>query len=84
MEYIDQLEDELQRKNNKLEQLIDSHEEMRKSIIHMNRNNEVDAAAIYEQEFERVREHFEEQRKYLSNELLLLQQDNNQLKDNLN
>ena len=46
---IDGLEEELQRRGDRIDQLIEGLEEMRKNIS--NHNNEVDTAAIYEQEF---------------------------------
>ena len=52
-EVIDGLEEELQRRGDRIEQLIEGLEEMRKNIS--NHNNQVDTAAIYEQEFQRVK-----------------------------
>jgi uncharacterized protein YoxC len=77
-EIIDDLEEELQRRSDRIDQLIDSLEEMRKNIN--NHNNEVDTAAIYEQEFERVKELFEDEKRELNYLIYELKEQNNQLK----
>lgn len=52
---IDSLQAEIQSKNDKLDHLENSLEEMRKNIVLIKRNNEIDTAIIYEQEFERIK-----------------------------
>jgi chromosome segregation ATPase len=47
-EIIDDMDEELQKRNDRIDQLIDSLEDMRKNI---SSSNEADTAAIYEQEF---------------------------------
>jgi hypothetical protein len=44
---IGELEDENQRKANKIEHLYDYQEELRKNIIFIKQNNESSAAALY-------------------------------------
>lgn len=53
--------------------MVQSHEEMRKNIAELNRHQEVDPTEIYEQEFNRVKEIFEEQKEQLEREILVLQ-----------
>jgi hypothetical protein len=51
---------------------------MRKNIT--NHNNETDTAAIYEQEFERVKESFEDEKKELNYQIYELKENIHQLK----
>lgn len=70
---MEELEEELQRRNDRIDQLIDSLDEMRKNI---NSHSEQDTAAIYEQEFERVKEAFEEEKRELNFHLYELKEQN--------
>lgn len=51
---------------------------MRKTMSH---NNEADTAAIYEQEFERVKEVFEDEKRELNYQYLELKEQNEQLRE---
>jgi chromosome segregation ATPase len=75
---IDELEEQLQARNERIEELTDKLEEMRKSISH---NNEAETAAIYEKEFERVKEVFEDEKRELNYQYLELKEQNQQLRE---
>lgn len=79
-EIIDQLDEELQRKTDKIDQLNDNLDEMRRNLTH---NSENDTAAIYEQEFERVKEAFEDEKRELAAEIHQWKYENDQLKQKL-
>lgn len=82
-EIIDQLDEELQRKTDKIDQLNDNLDEMRRNLTHNHNYSENDTAAIYEQEFERVKEAFEDEKRELAAEIHQWKYENDQLKQKL-
>ena len=62
----------LSKKEEEHDQLKESHEEMRKNIAELKKNAEVNPAEIYEQEFNRIKEMFEEEKVELNHEITSL------------
>ena len=76
-------EEELRRAHDKIDHYAENQEELRKNILLLQQNQEVNNTAIYEQEFERVKEEFQQQRQQDSQRLAGLQQQVEDLTDSL-
>lgn len=63
IEVINELQEQIQKKSNKIDQLIDYQEEMRRNIAYLKEDQEHTAVIIYEQQFERIKDDFEDVKK---------------------